>query len=379
MQPVEYGSVGVQAICKISATSCGPVASKKGQMTRLDWTLKHYAHTSRNVRSHRNDLKTKNSPTGPTKWTPEESNSDRDLAEASNVCMDSHCTRNKMETAADEVENVRKGWDMSEMQNSPNTPKNGTPKSTYQWRKVSINNIGAYIPQSMPVEALGWTFEFREAQSGVEVVVPSIDGRDIKERAGNQNGDDGDGDNTESNSNVDSQRVKGPWLSTKSQHLCPHWRSQENSPMLSWPPIQPVNDPYGPTRHKCHHGKLKIEHLNDKKSAKLDMIETAHLEHTSAVQPHRSTLNQVHGVYGPSCPCRRLEIKAIKVNLALNGEATHLKCVYSTQPWRNPSRHYWKAHRPRRWHGMLKIEHLNNKNISQHVLHSWCMCLSLGT
>ena len=71
--------------------------------------MKTAEHVSRNVRSHRNSLKTKNSPTGPTKWTPEESNGDGDHAEASNVCMDSHCTGNKMEMAADEVENVRKG------------------------------------------------------------------------------------------------------------------------------------------------------------------------------------------------------------------------------------------------------------------------------
>ncbi|KIM58081.1 hypothetical protein SCLCIDRAFT_28351 [Scleroderma citrinum Foug A] len=115
--------------------------------------------------------------------------------------------------AADEAENVRKGRNMLEMQNSPNTPK-----STYQWRKVSINNIGAYVLRSVPVEALGQTFEFGEAQSGVKAVVPSIDGRDVKERAGDKNGDDGDGDNTESNSNVDSQQVEGVRLSTETTH-----------------------------------------------------------------------------------------------------------------------------------------------------------------
>ena len=70
---------------------------------------------------------------------------------------------------------------MLEMQNSPNTPE-----STYQWRKVSINNIGAYVLRSVPVEALGRTFEFGEAQSGVKAVAPSIDSGDVKERAGNK-------------------------------------------------------------------------------------------------------------------------------------------------------------------------------------------------
>ena len=62
----------------------------------------------------------------------------------------------------------------------------------------------------------------------------------------------------------------------------------------------------------------------------------AHLEHASAAQPHGSTSNRVHGVYRPSCRCRSIEIEAIKVNPAQNGETTHLWCGHVTQPHGNP-------------------------------------------
>ena len=93
------------------------------------------------------------------------------------------------------------------------------PKSTYQWRKVSVNNIGAYVLRSVPVEALGRTFEFGEAQSRVEAIVSSIDGGDVKERACNRNGDDGDVDDMTSGGSVDSIRVEAAQLATKSQHM----------------------------------------------------------------------------------------------------------------------------------------------------------------
>jgi len=40
-QLVAIGLIAVLAKSEMSATGCSPVASKKGQKTRLDWTLKH--------------------------------------------------------------------------------------------------------------------------------------------------------------------------------------------------------------------------------------------------------------------------------------------------------------------------------------------------
>ena len=147
--------------------------------------------------------------------------------------MDVSCIGNNTKLAENETKNVKTCQVDQKTQNSPKTPENGMPKSSYRWRKVSVNNIDAYVPWSMPIEALGQTFAFGEAQSGGKAIVPSIDGGDIKERAGSRNGDDGDVDDTESSSNIDSQRVKGAQLSIESQRLHPHRRSQENLPVSS--------------------------------------------------------------------------------------------------------------------------------------------------
>ena len=125
--------------------------------------------------------------------------------------------------------------------------------------------------------------------------------------------------------------------------------------MSSRPSTYYAEPPYGPTRWQHRHGKLKIEHLNDKKSAKPDMIETAHLECASAAQPHGSTSNWVHGVYRPSRRCRSLEIEAIKVNPARNGETIHLWCGHVTQPHGNPSEHSYGVIGPIRQRGRIKF------------------------
>ena len=146
-------------------------------------------------------------------------------------------------------------------------------------------------------------------------------------------------------------------LAANSQHTRYRSRFQGNGlPVLSWPPIQPINNLYRPARCKRRRAKLKIERLNDKKSAKLDMIEMAHVECASAAQPHGSTSNRVHGVYRPSCQCESLEIKAIKVNPAWNGETTYLWCVHVMHPCRNASNWVHGVNGPSHQCRRLKIE-----------------------
>ena len=128
-------------------------------------------------------------------------------------------------------------------------------------------------------------------------------------------------------------------MATESQYMRYSRRKwPSDSPVSSGPPTSCEKCSYGPTRCKHWCGKLRIECLNDKKSAKLDMIKTAHLEHASTVQPHGSTSNWVHGVYGPSHPYGRLEIEAIKVNSVQNSEMTHLWHAYAVQPPNNALR-----------------------------------------
>ena len=88
------------------------------------------------------------------------------------------------------------------MRDSLHKPKNGMPKCTYRWRKVSAGDGDVYVPWNVPIEVLGRTFEFRRLESGVEAIVLSnIEG----ERAGDGDQDgEGDGiDGTTSSSHVD--------------------------------------------------------------------------------------------------------------------------------------------------------------------------------
>ena len=331
--------------------------------TRTDGhSIKNNAKTATNatktIRASPNEPKLQNSPIEAAKQRSEERYGLSNRTDALTIRRDSHSVGNNTKTAGNISKNIRTRQIDPKMRNSPHTPENGTPKHSYQWRKVSAGSINVYAPLNVQIAPLGRNFVFGQVGGGDEVMAV----REVGERAGNGSGVgnrdewNGDGDDTTSSGSVDSKRVKTALLAANSQHTCYRSRFQGNGlPVLSWPPIQPVNNPYGPARHKHRRGKLKIERLNDKKSAKPDMIETAHLERASAVQPHGSTSNRVHGVYRPSRRCGSLEIEAIKVNPAWNGETTHLWCGHVTQPHGNPSEHSYGVIGPIRRHGQIKF------------------------
>ena len=82
--------------------------------------------------------------------------------------------------------------------------------------------------------------------------------REVSQRAGNGSGVgnrdewNGDSDDMTSGGSINLKRVKTVLLAAGSRHTSYRLRFQGNgSPVLSWPPIQPVNNPYGPAR--CKH------------------------------------------------------------------------------------------------------------------------------
>ena len=331
--------------------------------TRTDGhSIKNDAKTATNatktIRASPNEPKLQNSPIKAAKQRSEERYGLSNRTDALAIRRDSHSVGNNTKTAGNISKNVRTRQIDPKMWNSPHTPENGTPKHSYRWRKVSAGSINVYAPLNAQIAPLGRNFVFGQVEGGDKVMAA----REVGERAGNGSGvgnrdeRNGDDDDTTSSGSVDSKQVKTALLAANSQHTRYRSRFQGNGlPVLSWPPIQPVNNPYGPARHKHRRGKLKIECLNDKKSAKPDMIETAHLERASAVQPHGSTSNRVHGVYRPSRRCGSLEIEAIKVNPAWNGETTHLWCGHVTQPHGNPSGHSYGVIGPIRRCGQIKF------------------------
>ena len=82
----------------------------------------------------------------------------------------------------------------------------------------------------------------------MEAIAPIVESERAGDGDGNGYRDDGDGDDMESGGNVNSQRVEGAQLSAESQHMRPHQKSQENSPMSSRPSIQPESRPNGHVR-----------------------------------------------------------------------------------------------------------------------------------
>ena len=100
-------------------------------------------------------------------------------------------------------------------------PKNGMLKPTVRWRRVSPGDGDVYVLWNAPIEALGRTFEFGQAESGVEAIAPIVEGETV-EGAGNgdgdRDGDDGSVDGTTSG-DVDSKRVEVALLTGDSQHM----------------------------------------------------------------------------------------------------------------------------------------------------------------
>ena len=110
----------------------------------------------------------------------------------------------------------------------------------------------------------------------------NVEGMGVVDGDGDQIGDNGDGDDTESGNSVNSQGVESVQLSIESQLMHPHQLSQENIPILSRPPIQCPNRPY---RHvRCHHrhGRIKFESII---VSQAQNVETAYLDPAYITQP----------------------------------------------------------------------------------------------
>ena len=113
------------------------------------------------------------------------------------------------------------------------------------------------------------------------------------------------------------------------------------------PPQYPPNRPYRPARPKRRCGTLKIEPLNDRNVSKVERIEMAHLEHASTAQPHGEALNQVHGAYRPSHRCGRLKITPRNVSQTLENETAYLGCNLIVQPHGSPPKWSCRVFGPR--------------------------------
>ena len=115
---------------------------------------------------------------------------------------------NDMNISANIRRNIRMHQMDSRMRNSPYAIEIVMPDPASQWRRVGVGDINVYVLWNAPVEAPGRTFAFGQLESGVEAIVPDVEG-EMAEGAGDGGGgrdeDDGDGDDMESGSSADSQ------------------------------------------------------------------------------------------------------------------------------------------------------------------------------
>ena len=69
--------------------------------------------------------------------------------------MDTHTAEDETQMAVKETENVRNCQIGLKTQNSLNIREIAMPEPTYQWRRVSIEDIDIYLLWNAPIEALG--------------------------------------------------------------------------------------------------------------------------------------------------------------------------------------------------------------------------------
>ena len=109
------------------------------------------------------------------------------------------------------MQNVRMRQTDLRMQDSPSTREIAKSKRTYRWKRVSIGDVDVYIPQNVPVEALGTanqTIVFGRVKTAcegrVEAIAPSVESERAGDGDGDLNGSDGDAGDMMSGSSIHS-------------------------------------------------------------------------------------------------------------------------------------------------------------------------------
>jgi len=212
------------------------------------------------------------------------------------------------------------------------------PELPRQRRKVSIDGGDVYVPINAPIKVPRRRIVFGRAESGDEAIAPSVEGERAGDSDGDCNGGDGDGDDAESGGNVDSRRVEGAQLSTGSQRVRLHQKSQENLPVSSRPPTDRTRRPYGLVRRRRRRGRLKIERINVSKAQQVQNGQMTHLGLDRIAQPPRSAPDRACMVYRPRRQCGRIKIAPINVSRTRNGRNAYLGRAIAMWSTRRPKK-----------------------------------------
>ena len=298
-------------------------------------------NTPQTVSIPRRRLIRPNSPLEAARQCSDEPNACGYPVDTSNAYTDMHSVESDARTAANMPKRVRTCQNGSKTQNSPCTRKIATPESTYQRKRVSAGDRDVYIPLNTPVEVLGTTSQwivFGRVEGGGEAIAPKVVDETAGGGDGNRNGGDGDVHGTTSSGHVHLKRVEKALLAIDSQLKRQSQRTRNgDSPVSSWPPIQPTDRPYGPARHQLRRSKLKIEQINDKGVSQMPEVETTHPQRVRFAQPRENPSGHRWEVHRPIRQRGTLKIERINVSRMPRAEMTHLARTHAAQPRRRPT------------------------------------------
>ena len=317
---------------------------------------------AKSVRTPPNEPKMQNSPAGAERRRAGMAEGFRSHTDMLTMRKDTHNVAHDVGTAENVSRNIRSHQNGPKTKNSPNADEFVTPKCVDRRRWVSADGINVNISLYEVLDTASQKVVFGRIESGGEAKATNVEGDKAGDGDGDRYGDDGDGDDTESSSSIDSQRVESAQLSTESQPMCPHEKSQENSPVSSRPPTKQKEHPYRLIRQRRGCGRIKFIPA---KVSQMRKVEMTYLGCANSAQPHRNESKCSYRVIGPSCRRNRIEIEPAKLKIkrlndkrGQNGERTYLGRMHIAQPPKSLSKRLYRVIGLVRWrrrHGRIKI------------------------
>ena len=322
-----------------------------------------------------NKPKPQDSPSRRAGWAPDESNGRGNRTDTLSACRDSHSVGNEMETAADEVENVRTGPNDSKTRNSPKTPENGTFRPPRQRRKVSqVRNIEtAYLacahaaqPHGSPPKRSYSVYRPCRRRGRIKSAPRNISQTQERETAHLQrvhftqpHGKDSDwvhGVNGPSRQcgRLEIEAIKvNPARNGKMTHL--------GCMRIAQPPEFPskrLNGVIGLAMRQRQHSRIKFEPTNVSPMQN-DGTGTAYLGHDPIAQPCGDNPQRWYRVHRPSRQRGRIKFAPRNVSRAQEVETAHLRCGHAAHPHGSPPKRSYRVIGPRRRRGRLKVAPTN--------------------
>ena len=205
-----------------------------------------------NIRTCQIKPKMPNSPAGSATLHSDEPNGRENHMDRLGTHTDGHSIKMHALTPRNKPQTVKMHPNNLKTRNSPNMAEIAMPRHSYQWRKVSIDGADVYTLLNMLINTPSQNFIFGRFEGRDELIAANVEGERVGNGVGNHDEWSSDMDGITSSGSADLKQVKAALLAANSQHT--HYRSRaqgNSSPVLSKPPTDPTECPYG--RIRCRH------------------------------------------------------------------------------------------------------------------------------